>query len=179
MTAQRRTRKSARKTSAARKKSPIQRLEDELMPADLRGYSRRVRAGLTRLERQIDRSRRDARRRFTRLLREVSHQLGRFEAEGEKRWRQRATRARRDAAKLLRRLERAIEPPKAAPRKRKTAARSKTTRTRKAAARPVSRPAAPRRSAPARVAAEPASEAPASVPLPAAAPPSELAAPLS
>jgi hypothetical protein len=104
-----------RRPLASRGKPAFKRLEEEL-PTELRDFSRRVRRDLTRLERQIDTARRDARRRWTKVLREVSHQLGQLEAQGERRWRRLNLQARRDAVKALRRLERAIEPPK---RKRK------------------------------------------------------------
>lgn len=163
--------KTTRKTS---RKSAFQRLEDEL-PRDLRAYSRRVRRGLTRLEREIEKSRADARRRFARLLRDVSHQLGRIEAEGEKRWRQRTDRARREAVKLLKRLEQAIEPPKrkksrggkkttraakkTARAGRKTTARKKTsTRKKTATAKPAKKAAA--REAPKVIQPQPAGHAP-------------------
>ena len=140
--------KTVRSKSGRRKKAPAktayQRFEAEL-PADLRSYSKRVAKGLTRLERQIESARKDARRNWTRLLRDVSHQLGSIEAAGEKRWRKRTLKARRDAVKLLHRLEKAIEPPKkkAAAKKKptraKAAARKKPARA-KAAARPRSEP---------------------------------------
>ena len=82
-------------------------------------------AGLGRLERQIETARRDARRRWTRVLRDVSHQLGRLEANREKQWRRLTLQARRDAAKALRRLERAIEPPR--PRRKAKARAAKKT----------------------------------------------------
>ena len=113
-------RKTARKRAAPRgARSTLARLEEEL-PDTLAQISTQVRRRLTRLEREIQRS--AASRRFTRLLRDASHQLGRWEAEGERRWRKLGTTARKDAARLLRRLERAIEPPprprrKKAPRK--------------------------------------------------------------
>jgi len=132
--------KTRSKKSGARKKAPaktaFQRFEAEL-PPDLRGYSRRVRRGLTKLEREIETAQKDARRRWARLLRDVSHQLGSIEAAGEKRWRERTLKARREAVKLLQRLEKAIQPPKrkASPRKKKATAR-KTGGRAKAAARP-------------------------------------------
>jgi hypothetical protein len=128
--------KTRSKKSGARKKAPaktaFQRFEAEL-PPDLRGYSRRVRRGLTKLEREIETAQKDARRRWARLLRDVSHQLGSIEAAGEKRWRERTLKARREAVKLLQRLEKAIQPP--TPRKKKATAR-KTGGRAKAAARP-------------------------------------------
>jgi hypothetical protein len=109
-TKKRPARKTARKRAAAKRApSAVARLEQEL-PETLAQFSRHVRTRLTRLEREIQRS--EASRRFTRLLRDASHQLGQWEAEGERRWRKLSTSARRDAAGLLRRLERAIEPPK-------------------------------------------------------------------
>ena len=62
---------------------------------------------------------------FTRLLRDASHQLGRFEAQGERQWRKATNQARRDAVKVLKRLEKALEPP----------ARKKKARKRKATVR--------------------------------------------
>ena len=130
------TRSSTRSKAGARKQAPktaFERFEAEL-PPDLRGYSRRVRRGLSRLEREIEHAQRDARRRWTKLLREASHQLGSIEAAGERSWRKRTLKARREAVKLLHRLEKAIEPPKKkAPRKKKTAKKSPRA---KAAARP-------------------------------------------
>jgi hypothetical protein len=116
------TRKSrTAKKSAVRRKSGARdrartafaRFEAEL-PPNLRDFSKRVQRGLSRLEKQIENAQRDARRRWTRLLRDVSHQLGRVESEGERRWRAQSLQARREAVRLLRRLEKAIEPPKAA-----------------------------------------------------------------
>jgi hypothetical protein len=150
----RKTRK--RSTARGAQRSAIQRIQDEL-PAELRGYVKRVRQGLSRLERQIETAQRDARKRFARLLREVSHQLGSIEARGEREWRARTARARHDAVKLLRRLETSLEPKRAKKRARpapRKAARAAT-------------PAAPKPAAPA-AAAKPSA-------LPVAAPPSALA----
>lgn len=116
--------KAASKRPARRGQVAFKRLEDEL-PTELRDFSRRVRRDLTRLERQIDTARRDARRRWTKVLREVSHQLGHLEAQGERRWRRLSLQARRDAVKTLRRLERAIEPPKPKRRRKTSQARNK------------------------------------------------------
>lgn len=124
---------TARKTTARKKaKAPriprgsdaLKKLEPEL-PANLQEFSRQVRRELVKLERQIETAQRDARRRWTRLLREVSHQLGRVEAEGEKQWKKQTYPARREAVKLLKRLEKAIEPPRKRPTRRKKAAARK------------------------------------------------------
>jgi len=126
------TRKAASaRTAAGRAGSALKRIEPEL-PPNLREFSRRVRSGLGRLERQIEQAQASARREAARLLRDASHALGRFEAEGERRWRKLAAPARREALRLLQRLEKAMQPP-----------------ARKKAARKVSRPAAPRSVAPA------------------------------
>lgn len=125
-------RKSARKkTSGGAGARALERVEAEL-PPNLKQYSRRVRRDLGRLERRIEDSTRDTRRRLARVLRDVSHQLGRIEAEGEKRWRTLTTRARRDAVQLLRRLEKAIAPPPG--RSRRKRASSRKTRSRKTGA---------------------------------------------
>ena len=103
--------------------SRVQRIEVEL-PPELRHYAKRMRQGLSRLEKQVASAQADARRRWARLLREASHQLGRIEALGEREWKKRTTRARRDAVKLLRRLEKAIEPRSVARPRQKVAKRA-------------------------------------------------------
>ena len=100
-----------RKRSAGQAKSAYMRLEREL-PPNLRDFSRRVRAGLLELEREVGRTQANPRREAARLLREASHALGRFEAEGERRWRKLTVPARREAIRLLQRLERALAVPK-------------------------------------------------------------------
>jgi hypothetical protein len=89
----------------------IERFENELMPADLRAFSRRVRRGLGRVERQLETARR----------------------EQQVFWRRRTNRARRDAVKLLQRLERVIEP-RASKRPAAAKAARKRTPRKKAAA---------------------------------------------
>jgi hypothetical protein len=114
------TRKTKRRVAARRgkAKSAAQRIEAEL-PVELRQYARRMRQGLSRLEKQLASAQKGARRRWAELLREGSHQLGRVEALGEREWRKRTAQVRRDAVKLLRRLEKAIEPRgRAAPQRR-------------------------------------------------------------
>ena len=125
------------KKKPARKKLKIRRAQQALariegdLPPNLADFSRRVRRGLTRLERQIETARADTLRRSTRVLREVSRQLGRLEAPGQKRWKKLSTQARKDAVRLLRRLEKAIEPPKPRPRVASKAGTSRKRTTRK------------------------------------------------
>jgi hypothetical protein len=145
----------ARTTSATRKKAAPKRktatpakapkpvlaqLEADLPPT-LRDFSRRVRRGLVRLEKRIEKDGRDARRQGVRMLREASHRLGHLEAQGEREWRRQTLRARRATVALLRRLERAVEPPrKTKPRKtkpRKAKPRKKTASRARAAAAPA------------------------------------------
>lgn len=115
--------KTSARSKATRRKTAIERIEGEL-PKDLRDFSRIVRRDLGQLEKQIEGARKDVRRGLTRALREVSHQLGRFEADGERRWKKLTSQARRDAVKVLRNLEKVIEPPK---RKRKAARKKPKT----------------------------------------------------
>ncbi len=113
-----------RKATQERATSGIARLGLELPPT-LAQFAHRVRSRLTRLERRIRKTASPYRRRSTKLLRDASHQLGRYATRGARGWRRLTTRARRDAAKLLRSLEKAVEPQRP---RRKT--------TRKAAAGP-------------------------------------------
>ena len=117
-------RKTTARRSAAKKKSAKKatrkkkggrgvraRLEAEL-PTSLAEFVRQVTARLNRLEKQLDKAEGRYRREWTRTLKNVSRQLGRFEAAGEKRWRKLTDAPRRDAVRLLRKLEKAIEPTK-------------------------------------------------------------------
>ena len=121
-------RKKAAKKSARRKparstaRASLKRLEDELPPT-LREFARGVRLRLTRLEREIHKAEVARRKRWTKLLRDASHQLGRFEAQGERQWKKLTLQARKEALSVLKRLERAVAPPKP---KRKKAARKAT-----------------------------------------------------
>jgi len=80
-----------------------------------------MRRGLVQLEKRIEKDGRDARRRAARVLREASHRLGQFEAQGEREWRRQSLRARRATVQLLRQLEKAIQPPPKVRRKKKAA----------------------------------------------------------
>lgn len=97
----------ARRRTTTRVSRSLARLEGDLPPT-LAQFSRRVRRELTRLERQIVRARARYRGQGTRLLRDASHLLGQLEAEGEARWKKLTTRARADALRVLRRLEKEI-----------------------------------------------------------------------
>jgi hypothetical protein len=114
--------KTTRKKSSAR--AAVARLQTEL-PSTMRAYTKEVRSRLTRLEGQVEKARAQASRRGTKLLREASEYLGRLEARGEQEFRKR----RADAVKLLKKLEKAVQP----------AARKKPARKKSA---PAAKPAA-------------------------------------
>lgn len=105
-------RASAKKTSAKRKaaKRGVAGFGD--FPQSLDQFSRQIRKNLTSLEKQMNKAGKEYRRSTISLFREVSHQLGHFEALGERRWKKLTNNARKDVAKLLRRLEKVIEPAK-------------------------------------------------------------------
>jgi hypothetical protein len=115
-----------RKLGTGRARQVLARMEGDL-PPNLAEFSRRVRRGLTRLERQIETARAGTARRSTGALREASRTLGRLEAQGQKRWKKLSTQTRKDAARVLRRLEKVIEPPKSKP---STASKPGTARKR-------------------------------------------------
>lgn len=91
---------------ASRKKA-VGRNQIEL-PVTLDEFSKRVRVRLTRLERAVVRAEAKYSREIVRALRQASHQLGRFEAEGARRWKQLTAQARRDALLVLHRLEKVL-----------------------------------------------------------------------
>lgn len=93
-------------------------------PVSLEAYGRKLRGMMTKLERQLETARAQASRRGTRLLREASEYLGRVEERGERAWLQ----GRKEAARFLDRLEKMIEPPRGAARKKKSTARKGAAR---------------------------------------------------
>ena len=121
-------RKAKKKTTTRKRTSKgrtaFARFESEL-PPNLTEFSRRVQRGLGKVETQIETAQRDARRRWSTLLRDGSRELGRIEAKGEKRWREQTKKARQDTLKVLKRLERAIE---AAGKPKKTTRKKKSVR---------------------------------------------------
>jgi hypothetical protein len=124
------TKKTVKKDTRKKKggRSVRARLEAEL-PTSLAEFVRLVTARLNRLEQQLEKSEGRYRREWTRTLKNVSRQLGRFEAAGEKRWRKLTEAPRRDAVRLLRKLEKAIEPGK----RRKTRRKKASARKKKSA----------------------------------------------
>ena len=90
----------------------VERLSEDL-PSTLDEYSSRMHKQLTLLEREVERAEARARREIARVLRQASHRLGRFEAEGEKQWNRLTAQARREALGLLRQLEKRLTPNKA------------------------------------------------------------------
>jgi len=129
MTARKKTAKkktSKKKTSRKKARSALARIEDEL-PANLRDYAKQVRKQLNALERDIERAIPKARRSTARLIRDASHKLGDLEARGQKAWRARADSMTRDAQRMLRKLEKAVAPPRKRTTRKKGAARKKKT----------------------------------------------------
>ena len=126
--AKKKTRKTMRKKTArklvSRAGGRLARLQEDL-PLTLGQFSKHMQTRLRRLERRLGRAESPYLRRWVGLLREASHQLGHLEAAGEKRFRRLTTQARRDARKLLRRLDKALEP---SPRTRTARSRSRARR---------------------------------------------------
>ena len=89
----------------------LRRLPQDV-PRTLREFSRRLRTALSRLEDEITRARTAARGQATRLLRDASQALGRYEAYGDRQWRRLTVPARREVLRLLRRLEAALAAPR-------------------------------------------------------------------
>jgi hypothetical protein len=110
----------------------LERLESELSPT-LQGFSRKLNAALTRLETQIDRGQAAYRKRAARTLRDASRKLGRLESQGEQGWKKLDKKARKEAAGLLEKVEKAVETSgPAAGRAPRKAARKATRKTQRA-----------------------------------------------
>jgi len=103
---------TGRKTAVRRGAgSPARKDHQAGAPLSLKEFSRKLGRDLTLLERRIETASHDAVGHCTRVLRSVSHLLGRLEAAGEAEWR-RSNEARREAVRAVRELEGAIRPPK-------------------------------------------------------------------
>jgi len=104
------TRKASGSSARTRASDTLATLEEQL-PARLTEYSKRVEKALDRLEKAIADERKKTGKEATRLLRLASRRVGELETKGQAAWRKLSTPYRRDAAKLLHRLEKAIAPP--------------------------------------------------------------------
>jgi hypothetical protein len=104
-------RKKTAKKATRKRSGAASRIEQEFPPT-LGDFSRRVRRQLNALERNIEKTEWRYRRQATRALRDASHQLGRFEARGERAWKKLTAQARREVLAVLRRVEKAVEGPK-------------------------------------------------------------------
>ena len=107
--------KSARQSSAIN----LGGLEARL-PGTLRGYVREVESLLNRLEKEIAKAGANARSNSARLLREASRWVGALEERGEGAWDRLTGPYRREAARLLDRLEAALAPAKKTAKKKAT-----------------------------------------------------------
>lgn len=112
---------ATKKKKAARKSSSINLggLEARL-PGTLRGYVREVESLLNRLEKEITKAGANARSSSARLLREASRWVGALEERGEGAWDRLTGPYRREAARLLDRLESALTPAKKKAKKKAT-----------------------------------------------------------
>jgi hypothetical protein len=115
---------TAKGTRGRPARQTLAKLESEL-PRTLAEFSKRVRKELTGLEVRVEKAAAPTRREIARVLRQASHALGRYEAEGEKQWKRLTGQARREALSVLRRLEKAVAPPRRRVARKKTALRKR------------------------------------------------------
>ena len=105
------TRKKAAKKKTARKKKAARRSTIDLvgseLPKSLKAFGRQCRRDLSSIEKQIEIAGKDTRRSLTRIVRDVSHQLGTLEARGEREWRKLSRNAKRDIERVVRRVRKA------------------------------------------------------------------------
>jgi hypothetical protein len=100
------TRKKAAKKKKAARRSTIDFVGSEL-PKSLKAFGRQCRRDLSAIEKQIEIAGKDTRRSLTRVVRDVSHQLGTLEARGEREWRKLSRNAKRDIERVVRRVRKA------------------------------------------------------------------------
>jgi hypothetical protein len=97
-----------KKKIGARKKTTRSRSKgafDIQLPKTLKGFTTDVGKQLGKLEKEIEKTAASARKQATRLLRDASRTLGRYEAKGEKAWKSLTRTAGRDAEDVLSQLE--------------------------------------------------------------------------
>ena len=123
---------ATKKKKATQKSSTIMLggLEARL-PKTLRGYVREVETLLNKLEKEVTKAGANARSNSARLLRDASRWIGALEERGEGAWKRLTNPYRREAVRLLDRLESALTPAKKAARKKAVknkAAKKKSTK---------------------------------------------------
>ena len=109
------TRKKTARRKPARKKRTSRRTPRQAFEANLKALERQLPARLARGVRELRRN-----------MKDLERQIDKARVEREARWRRLETQIRTDAARALRRLERAVEPRK--PARKKTATRKKSAR---------------------------------------------------
>ena len=117
---------------------------ERALPSRLGRHMRLVRTDLRALGKQIERNQRRYRRQLNDTVHQAERQVRRLRTERDKRTRRLKVRARRDAVRVLKRLEQSLEPPKPQ-RKAGRGARHKAqvaeSRPRSSAATPAARDA--------------------------------------
>jgi len=107
-----------KKTKKKAKKKPARRTARQAFEANLKSLEKQLPSGLGRSVRDLRKN-----------MRDLERQIDKARGDREKRWHELETQVRKDAAKLLRKVEHAIEPPKAKKKKKKKAAKKKTAAT--------------------------------------------------
>jgi hypothetical protein len=77
------------------------------LPKSLSAFGRQLRRDLNAIEKEIEIAGKDTRRSLTRIVRDASHQLGALEARGEREWRNLSRAAKKDIAKITKRIRKA------------------------------------------------------------------------
>jgi len=101
---------AAKKRTAGKKKGGKRSTIDLVgssLPKSLKAFGRQCRRDLNAIEKQIEIAGKDTRRSLTRIVRDVSHQLGSLEARGEREWRKLSRNAKRDIERAVRRVQKA------------------------------------------------------------------------
>jgi len=99
-------RKKAAKKRAKKKAAKRSLLGKADLPKTLKDFSKQLRKDMNGLEKQIEGARKDTRRKLTRAVRDASHQLGSLEARGQKEWRKLSKKARAEAQRTMKKLQR-------------------------------------------------------------------------
>ncbi len=106
-------RRATQKLAQSRKTGPaVMDGVERALPSTLGRYLRSVRTDLRALEKQLQRNQRRYGRRLNGTVHQAERQVRHLWAERNRRARRLKLRARRDAVRVLKRLERSLEPPK-------------------------------------------------------------------
>lgn len=101
--------KKATKKVAKKKAVKAADILGTALPKSLKAFSAQMRRDLNALEKLLVGSRKETRRSLGRIIRDASHQLGKFEGQGEREWKKLNTRAKKETEALIKKVKKTLK----------------------------------------------------------------------